>query len=192
MISGNFTFQEATDLSLLLRSGALPTPLIVVEERTVGPDLGEDSIKSGITSLIVGFILVILFMLYKYKIFGLIANTALIANLLMLTGVLTILEATLTLPGIAGIILTVGMAVDANVLLFPDLTAFVTDLTSDIMFAVLTIFLKNEAIYNIPNVSLRKLPCGKYIFVPVVISYTGSLITFILRCAKTHHSFVEP
>ena len=118
MISGNFTFQEATDLSLLLRSGALPTPLIVVEERTVGPDLGEDSIKSGITSLIVGFILVILFMLYKYKIFGLIANTALIANLLMLTGVLTILEATLTLPGIAGIILTVGMAVDANVLIF--------------------------------------------------------------------------
>jgi protein-export membrane protein SecD len=118
MISGNFTFQEATDLSLLLRSGALPTPLLVVEERTVGPDLGEDSIRSGITSLIVGFILVILFMLYKYKVFGLIANTALIANLLMLVGVLTILEATLTLPGIAGIILTVGMAVDANVLIF--------------------------------------------------------------------------
>ena len=118
MISGNFTFQEATDLALLLRSGALPTPLLVVEERTVGPDLGEDSIKSGITSLIVGFILVILFMFYKYKVFGLIANTALIANLLMLIGLLTILEATLTLPGIAGIILTVGMAVDANVLIF--------------------------------------------------------------------------
>jgi protein-export membrane protein SecD len=118
MISGNFTFQEATDLALLLRSGALPTPLLVVEERTVGPDLGEDSIKSGITSLIVGFILVILFMFYKYKIFGFIANTALIANLLMLIGALTILEATLTLPGIAGIILTVGMAVDANVLIF--------------------------------------------------------------------------
>ena len=118
MISGNFTFQQATDLALLLRSGALPTPLIVVEERTVGPDLGEDSIKSGITSLIIGFILVILFMFYKYKIFGLIANTALIANLLMLMGILTILESTLTLPGIAGIILTVGMAVDANVLIF--------------------------------------------------------------------------
>ena len=118
MISGNFSFQEATDLALLLRSGALPTPLEVVEERTVGPDLGEDSIKSGVTSLIVGFILVILFMIYKYKIFGVIANTALIANLLMLIGVLTILEATLTLPGIAGIILTVGMAVDANVLIF--------------------------------------------------------------------------
>ena len=118
IISGNFTFQEATDLSLLLRSGALPTPLDVVEERTVGPDLGRDSIKSGIVSLIVGFVLVILFMFYKYKIFGLIANLALVANLTMLIGVLTILEATLTLPGIAGIILTVGMAVDANVLIF--------------------------------------------------------------------------
>ena len=118
IISGNFSFQEATDLALLLRSGALPTPLKVVEERTVGPDLGEDSIKSGTTSLIIGFILVILFMFYKYKIFGLIANIALIANLLMLVGILTILEATLTLPGIAGIILTVGMAVDANVLIF--------------------------------------------------------------------------
>ena len=118
IISGNFTFQDATDLSLLLRSGALPTPLDVVEERTVGPDLGEDSIRSGVTSLIVGFILVIVFMFYKYKIFGLIANTALVANLLMLIGILTILEATLTLPGIAGIILTVGMAVDANVLIF--------------------------------------------------------------------------
>ena len=118
VISGNFSFQEATDLALLLRSGALPTPLNVVEERTVGPDLGEDSIKSGITSLIVGFILVIFFMLYKYRLFGLVANIALIANLLMLVGVLTILEATLTLPGIAGIILTVGMAVDANVLIF--------------------------------------------------------------------------
>ena len=118
MISGNFTFQEATDLALLLRSGALPTPLNVVEERTVGPDLGEDSIKSGLTSLIIGFILVIIFMFYKYRIFGLIANLALIANLLMLVGILTILEATLTLPGIAGIILTVGMAVDANVLIF--------------------------------------------------------------------------
>ena len=118
MISGNFSFQEATDLALLLRSGALPTPLLVVEERTVGPDLGEDSIRSGITSLIIGFALVILFMFYKYRIFGLIANVALIANLVMLVGVLTILEATLTLPGIAGIILTVGMAVDANVLIF--------------------------------------------------------------------------
>ena len=118
IISGNFTFQSATDLALLLRSGALPTPLIVAEERTVGPDLGKDSIKSGVISLIIGFCLVILFMIFKYRYFGIIANIALISNLLMLIGILTLIEATLTLPGIAGIILTVGMAVDANVLIF--------------------------------------------------------------------------
>ena len=117
-ISGNFTFQSATDLALLLRSGSLPAPLSIVEERTVGPDLGQDSIEAGVVSLFVGFILVILFMIFKYRLFGIIANVALISNLLMLLGFLTILEATLTLPGIAGIILTVGMAVDANVLIF--------------------------------------------------------------------------
>ncbi|MBO6485389.1 MAG: protein translocase subunit SecD [Pelagibacteraceae bacterium] len=117
-ISGNFSFQTATDLALLLRSGALPTPLSVVEERTVGPDLGKDSIKAGTVSLIVGFLLVIIFMTLKYKSFGIIANLSLISNLLMLLGILTLLEATLTLPGIAGVILTVGMAVDANVLIF--------------------------------------------------------------------------
>ncbi len=117
-ISGSFTFQTATDLALLLRSGALPAPLSVVEERTVGPDLGQDSIDAGVMSLIVGFILVIVFMVIKYRLFGLIANISLISNLLMLLGFLTLLEATLTLPGIAGIILTVGMAVDANVLIF--------------------------------------------------------------------------
>tara|TARA_B100001564_G_scaffold75639_1_gene60436 strand:+ start:349 stop:1896 length:1548 start_codon:yes stop_codon:yes gene_type:complete len=117
-ISGNFSFQEVTDLALLLRSGALPTPINIVEERTVGPDLGKDSIISGTISLIIGFILVVFYMFYKYRLFGLIANISLISNLLMLVGVLTILEATLTLPGIAGIILTVGMAVDANVLIF--------------------------------------------------------------------------
>ena len=118
VISGSFTFQEATDLSLLLRSGALPAPLSIVEERTVGPDLGQDSIDAGSLSLIVGFALVVLFMIVKYKFFGIIANISLISNLLMLMGILTLLEATLTLPGIAGIILTVGMAVDANVLIF--------------------------------------------------------------------------
>ena len=117
-ISGNFTFQSATDLSLLLRSGALPAPLNIIEERTVGPDLGQDSIDAGILALIIGFFLVILFMLFKYKVFGLIANVALIFNLFLLVGILTLFEATLTLPGIAGIILTVGMAVDANVLIF--------------------------------------------------------------------------
>ena len=118
VISGDFTFQSATDLALLLRSGALPAPLTIIEERTVGPDLGEDSIKAGAISLLIGFLLVILYMLYKYKILGIIADLTLIINLVILIGILTILEATLTLPGIAGIILTVGMAVDANVLIF--------------------------------------------------------------------------
>ena len=117
-ITGNFNFQSATDLALLLRSGALPAPMNIIEERSVGPDLGKDSIKAGIISLIIGFSLVVLFMIYKYRIFGLIANFTLIANLLLLIGILTLFGATLTLPGIAGIILTVGMAVDANVLIY--------------------------------------------------------------------------
>ncbi len=117
-ITGNFTFQSATDLALLLRSGALPAPMNIIEERTVGPDLGKDSIKAGIISLIVGFSLVVFFMIYKYRVFGLIANFALITNLFLLVGILTLFGATLTLPGIAGIILTIGMAVDANVLIF--------------------------------------------------------------------------
>jgi len=117
-ISGGFSFQEATDLALLLRSGALPAPINIVEERTVGPDLGKDSINAGVFSLIIGFILVIMFMFIKYRIFGLVSNISLIANLFMIVGILTMLEATLTLPGIAGIILTVGMAVDSNVLIY--------------------------------------------------------------------------
>ena len=117
-ISGGFTFQSATDLSLLLRSGALPAPLNIIEERTVGPDLGQDSIDAGVIALIIGFLLVIIFIFIKYKTFGLITNITLIINLLILLGILTLFEATLTLPGIAGIILTVGMAVDANVLIF--------------------------------------------------------------------------
>ena len=117
-ISGGFTFQSATDLALLLRSGALPAPLNIIEERTVGPDLGQDSINAGVIALAIGFFLVILFIFFKYKVFGLITNIALIINLFLLIGILTIFEATLTLPGIAGIILTVGMAVDANVLIF--------------------------------------------------------------------------
>ena len=117
-ISGGFTFQSATDLALLLRSGALPAPLNIIEERTVGPDLGQDSIDAGKIALLIGFALVVLFIFFKYKVFGLITNIALIINLFLLIGVLTLFEATLTLPGIAGIILTVGMAVDANVLIF--------------------------------------------------------------------------
>ena len=97
-ISGNFTFQSATDLALLLRSGALPAPMNIIEERTVGPDLGKDSIKAGIISLIVGFCLVVLFMIYKYRIFGLIANFALITNLFLLIGVLNHIWCNINIP----------------------------------------------------------------------------------------------
>ena len=132
-ISGGFTFQSATDLALLLRSGALPAPLEIIEERTVGPDLGQDSINAGMIALAIGFLLVIIFMFVKYRIFGLITNVTLIINLFILLGVLTLFEATLTLPGIAGIILTVGMAVDANVLIFERIKEELKDETNNIL-----------------------------------------------------------
>ena len=109
---------EARDLALLLRSGALAAPMYIVEERTVGASLGEENIERGQQSVVVGFILVMIFMLFYYRGFGLAANLALIANLTLLVAVMSVLGATLTLPGIAGIVLTVGMAVDANVLIF--------------------------------------------------------------------------
>ena len=118
IITGQFTFQEATDLSMLLRAGALPAPLSILEERTVGPSLGADSIKSGKFASILGFSLIIIFMYLIYGTFGIFANIALIFNLLILLAILTTIKATLTLPGIAGIVLTIGMAVDANVLIF--------------------------------------------------------------------------
>ncbi len=116
-ISGNFTAQSATDLALLLRAGALPAPLTVVEERTVGPQLGADSIRAGAIALGVGFLLVIGFMGTFYGLFGWFANVALLVNLMMMLAVLSLLQATLTLPGMAGILLTLGMAVDANILI---------------------------------------------------------------------------
>jgi len=118
IITGQFTFQEVTDLSMLLRAGALPAPLNIIEERTVGPSLGADSIKSGKFASILGFVLIIIFMFLVYGVFGIFANIALFFNLLILLAILTSINATLTLPGIAGIVLTIGMAVDANVLIF--------------------------------------------------------------------------
>ena len=109
---------EAHDLALLLRSGALRAPIEIIEERTVGPSLGKDNIEQGFMSVVVGFVLVLVFMAVYYRAFGLIANLALTANLVLMVAVLSIMQATLTLPGIAGIVLTVGMAVDANVLIF--------------------------------------------------------------------------
>lgn len=117
-ITGLDSPQEAQDLALLLRAGALAAPMEIVEERTVGPSLGQDNINQGFMSVIVGFILVLLVMVWRYKSFGMVANMALTLNLVVIVAVLSMLQATLTLPGIAGIVLTVGMAVDANVLIF--------------------------------------------------------------------------
>ncbi|WP_083813351.1 protein translocase subunit SecD [Commensalibacter intestini] len=116
-ITGGFTVQKATDLALMLRSGALPAPLKIVEERTIGASLGEDAIRAGAISLGVGFVFVIIFMLVFYGRFGFYADIALFANLILMTAILSLFEATLTLPGMAGMLLTLGMAVDANILI---------------------------------------------------------------------------
>ncbi len=118
IISGNFTVQEVQDLALLLRAGALPAPLKILEERTVGPSLGADSVAAGKIACVIAFIAVMVFMVLSYGLFGLAADIALLINLFLILGTLSILQATLTLPGIAGIVLTIGMAVDANVLVF--------------------------------------------------------------------------
>ena len=118
IISGNFTVKSANDLALLLRSGALPAPLEVLEERTVGAGLGSDSIREGIVASIIGLIAVVLFMVAAYGLFGVFTTVTVSTNLFLMLGALSFMGATLTLPGIAGIILTIGMAVDANVLIF--------------------------------------------------------------------------
>jgi len=117
-ISGLDSTREARDLALLLRAGALAAPIEIVEERTIGPSLGQDNIDKGVRSVVIGFVLVLAFMAFWYRGFGLMANLALTLNLVLIVAVLSMLQATLTLPGIAGIVLTVGMAVDANVLIF--------------------------------------------------------------------------
>ena len=117
-ISGSFTVQAANELALLMRAGALPAPLTVIEERTVGPGLGQDSIEKGKLAAYVGSIMVIAFMLVTYRLFGVFANIAVAINVAMIFGILSLLNATLTLPGIAGVVLTVGIAVDSNVLIY--------------------------------------------------------------------------
>ena len=117
-ITGVGTPAEASELALLLRAGALAAPMKFVEERTVGPSLGKENIELGMKSIVIGFSLVVIFMAFYYRVFGIAANISLIINLVLITGIMSLLGATLTLPGIAGIVLTVGMAVDANVLIF--------------------------------------------------------------------------
>jgi preprotein translocase subunit SecD len=118
IIDGGFTVETASDLANMLNAGALPARLTPIEQRTVGPGLGQDSIAAGQTAILIGFALVIVFMLLAYGFFGVVSTTALLVNVLLILGALSLLQATLTLPGIAGIILTIGMAVDANVLIF--------------------------------------------------------------------------
>ncbi|MGI9083119.1 MAG: protein translocase subunit SecD [Candidatus Fonsibacter lacus] len=117
-ISGGFTVEEANQLAILLRAGALPAPMKIIEERTVGADLGKDSIRYGIISFIAGFLLVFVYIIYAYKIFGFFANISLLLNIVILISVLSLFGSTLTLPGIAGIVLTVGMAIDTNVIIY--------------------------------------------------------------------------
>jgi len=117
-ITGLDSPKQARDLALYLRAGSMAAPMYIIEERTVGPSLGADNIEKGKISVIIGLILVLIFMIYYYRVFGLFANTALVLNLLIIISVMSLIGATLTLPGIAGIVLTVGMAVDANVLIF--------------------------------------------------------------------------
>jgi len=117
-ITGNFSVAETNELALILRAGALPAPLIILEERSVGPGLGADSIAAGQIAAVVGLALVIIYMMLSYGLFGLFADIALTVNIVLILGALSALQATLTLPGIAGIVLTMGMAVDANVLVF--------------------------------------------------------------------------
>ena len=117
-ITGLDSSREATNLALLLRAGSLSAPVEIIEERTIGPSLGADNIQKGLISVLVGFALVLVFMAWRYRVFGLVANLALTINLITIVSILSLIQATLTLPGIAGIVLTVGMAVDANVLIF--------------------------------------------------------------------------
>ena len=117
-ITGNFSVAETNELSLILRAGALPAPLIVMEERSIGPGLGADSVAAGQIAAVVGLALVMVYMVLSYGLFGLLADVALLVNVVLILGALSAIQATLTLPGIAGIVLTMGMAVDANVLVF--------------------------------------------------------------------------
>ncbi|WP_027134704.1 protein translocase subunit SecD [Geminicoccus roseus] len=163
IISGNFTFQSATELAVLLRAGALPAPLDVIEERSVGPELGADSIRSGVLACIVAGIAVFTFMLVYYgPVFGLIANLALVVNLILVLAIMSFLGATLTLPGIAGIVLVIGAAVDSNVLIYERIHEEVKNGRSPI--ASLDVGF-NEAMRTIVDSNLTSLIAGIALFI---------------------------
>ncbi|MBU0600685.1 MAG: protein translocase subunit SecD [bacterium] len=118
VIEGDFTLEEARDLAMVLRAGSLPAPIKIIEKRVVGPTLGEDSIKKGISAVLIGLVIIIIFMLAYYKLSGLVASLTLLVNLVIIFALISLFKATLTLPGIAGIALTIGMAVDANIIIY--------------------------------------------------------------------------
>ena len=162
IITGNFTSQEATDLAVLLRAGALPAPLNIIEERSVGPGLGADSIDSGKMASFIAMAGVCVFMILIYGFFGFLANISLIANLFIIFSLLGIIGATLTLPGIAGIVLTIGIAVDANVLVFERIKEEISK-NSNAMLAVKNGF--DKAISTILDANITTLIAALLLFV---------------------------
>lgn len=182
IISGSFTTESANELAVLLRAGALPAPLTIIEERTVGPELGADSIRAGAIASIVALVAVIVFMVLYYGLFGVIADLALLLNLVLIVAAMSILGATLTLPGIAGIVLTMGMAVDSNVLIFErvheELRNGRTPLT-----ALETGF--NEALRTIVDANLTTLIAGVVLFQFGTGPIKGFAVTLVIGVITT-------
>jgi preprotein translocase subunit SecD len=160
-ITGIDSAREARNLALLLRAGSLSAPIEIIEERTIGPSLGADNIAKGVMSVIVGFIFVLIFMAWRYRVFGMVANIALSLNLIMIVSVLSLLQATLTLPGIAGIVLTVGMAVDANVLIFERIKEELIT-TGDIQSAIAAGY--DKAVLTIADANITTLIAALVLF----------------------------
>jgi preprotein translocase subunit SecD len=162
IISGSFTVLQAQELALLLRAGSLPTPLVIVEERIVGPTLGAESIKNGAIAGAIGYLIVFFFMIFYYKKLGLIANISLIINTIFILATLSILNATLTLPGIAGIILTIGMAVDANILVYERYKNEIMHFKSSVSVSMLNAF--NRVFTTILDSNLTTLFTALFLF----------------------------
>ncbi|MFT6346571.1 MAG: preprotein translocase subunit SecD [Myxococcota bacterium] len=178
VISGSFTTEDANNLALLLRAGALPAPIKIMEERTVGPSLGADSIRYGTNAAIYGFILVALFMVVFYGFFGVIANIALVVNISLILSALSWFGATLTLPGIAGIILVIGMAVDANVLIFERMKEEVRANNKKIIVAIDTGF--SQAFRTIVDSNITTLIIASLLYIFGSGAIRGFAVTLII------------
>lgn len=182
IISGSFTTETANELAVLLRAGALPAPLTVIEERTVGPDLGADSIRAGVIASIVAFLAVVVFMVLYYGLFGVIADLALLLNLVLIVAAMSLLGATLTLPGIAGIVLTMGMAVDSNVLIFERVHEGLGNGRTPLT-ALETGF--NEALRTIVDANLTTLIAGAVLFQFGTGPIKGFAVTLVIGVITT-------